>query len=104
MTIGVPSRDEMAAILKRVKDPETEKILLEPALVSNIDFREDGTLVVDIGFKSRNPSCAPIAWLVQKGITDAPAVCRAFHLKNGILNEQISYRSLRDEIKVQAGG
>ncbi len=76
MKSGVLSWDEIVAILKRVKDPETEKSLFELALVRYVDLREDGTLVVNIDFRRRNPSCAgcvPIAWLVQKGITDALA-------------------------------
>jgi len=73
---SVSDRDEVVAILKRVRDPEAEKSLFELALVHSIDLREDGTLVINIDFKRRTtfcPACVPIAWLVQKGITDALA-------------------------------
>jgi len=77
MVGGVPSRDEIVAILKRVKDPETGRSLFDLALVKHVDFlEEDGILLVNIDFKERMPwcpGCAPIAWLVQKGITDALA-------------------------------
>lgn len=72
----MPSKEDIVAILKRVKDPEAEKSLFELALVHSIDLREDGTLVINIDFKRRTPfcpACVPIAWLVQKGITDALA-------------------------------
>ncbi len=78
MKEGLPTREEIITILQRLKDPETEESLFDLALVRHIDYREqDGTLVINIDFKGRMPSCpgcVPIAWLVQKGITDALVV------------------------------
>ncbi|RMG59769.1 MAG: DUF59 domain-containing protein [Deltaproteobacteria bacterium] len=70
----IPGREEIIDILKRVKDPETEMSVFDLGLVRSVDFNEvTGKLIINIDFRRRNPSCAgcvPIAWLVQKKITE----------------------------------
>ncbi len=70
----LPSKEEIVAILKEVKDPETDMSVFDLGLIKHIDFVENKkTLVIKCDFLRRNPSCAgclPIAWMVQKKITD----------------------------------
>ncbi len=70
----VPSKDEIVEILKEVKDPETEMSVFDLGLVKYADYVEEKRhLVVKCDFLRRNPSCVgclPIAWMVQKKITD----------------------------------
>ncbi len=70
----LPTKEEIVEILKGVRDPESGMSVFELGLVKNIDFCEDnGTLVIRCDFLRRNPSCVgclPIAWFVQKKITD----------------------------------
>ena len=70
----IPGKEEIVSILKSIKDPETEISLFDLGLVKHIDFQESTEkMVINIDFRRRNPSCAgciPIAWLVQKRITD----------------------------------
>ena len=71
---SLPSKDEIKDILEKVKDPETQKSVFELGLVKNVDYVEDEKkLIVRVDFLRRNPSCVgclPIAWMVQKKITD----------------------------------
>jgi len=70
----LPTKEEIDEILKKVKDPESQMSLFELGLVKYIDYREETrTLVVKLDFIRRNPTCVgclPIAWFVQKKITD----------------------------------
>ncbi len=70
----IPDRDDIIEILRSVKDPETGASLFELGVVKAVDYIEkEQKIVVRIDFKRRLPSCAgcvPIAWTVQKGITD----------------------------------
>ncbi len=70
----LPDREQIETILREVKDPETGLSVYELALVKGIDyFERDGRLVITVDFRRRNPSCIgclPIAWHLQKAITD----------------------------------
>ncbi len=70
----LPSKEEIEAMLKEVKDTETELSVFDLGLVKYVDYDESTkTLRVKCDFLRRNPSCIgclPIAWLVQKKITD----------------------------------
>ena len=70
----LPSKEDIIKILKSVKDPESEMCVFELGLVKNVDYlQEKRTIVVRCDFLRRNPSCVgclPIAWLIQKKITD----------------------------------
>jgi len=70
----LPSEKEIVEILRSVKDPESELSVFDLGLVKSVDYSEKNkTLIVKCDFLRRNPSCAgclPIAWLVQKRITD----------------------------------
>ncbi len=70
----IPTKEEILEILESVKDPESEMSVFDLGIVKHIDYRETtGTLVINVDFKRRNPSCVgcvPIAWLLQKKITE----------------------------------
>ncbi|MBW1980874.1 MAG: DUF59 domain-containing protein [Deltaproteobacteria bacterium] len=70
----IPSKEQIVSVLEKVKDPESSLSLLELGIVKNVDYEEStGKLLINIDFRSRNPSCVgciPIAWLIQKKITD----------------------------------
>ena len=70
----LPTKEEIVKILKEVKDPETEMSVFDLGLVKHVDYLEEKkTLILKCDFLRRNPSCIgclPIAWLVQKRITD----------------------------------
>ncbi len=70
----LPTKEEIVKILKEVKDPETEMSVFDLGLVKHVDYLEENkTLILKCDFLRRNPSCIgclPIAWLVQKRITD----------------------------------
>ncbi len=74
MSKELPDKDDILKILKSVKDPETQLSVYELGLVKSIDYIEQTkTLLVKVDFLRRNPSCVgclPIAWMVQKKITD----------------------------------
>ncbi len=82
----IPTEAEIVDILKDVKDPETGNSLYDLGMVRYMDYRvEDRTLVINIDFRRRTPSCAacaPLAWFVQKGITD------------GLSRELLRYRGI----------
>ncbi len=74
-TIGkLPTKEEIVEILKKVKDPESEMSVFDLGLIKHVDYLEEKkTLIVSCDFLRRNPSCVgclPIAWMVQKKITD----------------------------------
>ncbi len=70
----IPGKKDILEILKRVRDPETDMSVFDLGLVKSIDYNEQtGCLLINVDFKRRNPSCAgcvPIAWFVQKKITE----------------------------------
>ena len=70
----LPDRDDIIEILRSIKDPETGMSIFELGLVRVVDYDEkERCMIVRIDFKRRLPACAgcvPLAWSVQKGITD----------------------------------
>ncbi len=70
----LPDRDDIIKILRSVKDPETGISVFELGLVRAVDYEEgEERIIIRIDFKRRLPDCAgcvPIAWSVQKAITD----------------------------------
>ncbi len=70
----LPTKEEIVKILKEVKDPETDMSVFDLGLVKYVDYAEEKkTLIISCDFLRRNPSCVgclPIAWMVQKKITD----------------------------------
>ncbi|NPA15518.1 MAG: DUF59 domain-containing protein [Deferribacteres bacterium] len=70
----IPAKEEVVEILKSVSDPETNLSVYELNLIKAIDYvEEEEKLIIYIDFRARTPSCpacAPIAWIVQKRITD----------------------------------
>lgn len=70
----LPDRAAIEEILKETKEPETGLSIKELGLVKRIDYIEkEAKLIITVDFRRRNPSCLgclPIAWHLQKSITD----------------------------------
>ena len=70
----LPSKEEIEAILKEVKDPETELSVLDQGLLRYVNYDNSAkTLKIKCDFLRRNflcVGCLPIAWLIQKKIAD----------------------------------
>jgi metal-sulfur cluster biosynthetic enzyme len=71
---SIPGKDDIYNILSTIKDPETQQSIFELGLVKSVDYVDkEKRLIVKVDFLRRNPSCVgclPIAWMVQKKITD----------------------------------
>ncbi len=70
----LPNQEDIKKLLKSVKDPQTDTSIYELGLIKSVDYIEkEKKIIVVVDFLRRNPSCVgclPIAWMVQKSITD----------------------------------